>query len=96
LVDQATLISLRSLQPDACLVSSRTGQGFDELELAIAERLPRPNVFVQVLIPYNRGELVSRMHLNSEIIKLEYQEHGTYLEARVKEDLAAELKPYLI
>lgn len=96
LVDQATIISLRSLQPDACLVSSRTGQGFAELELAISERLPRPNVLVRVLIPYNRGELVSRMHLNSEIIKLEYQEHGTYLEARVKEDLAAELMPYLV
>ena len=94
LVDQATIISLRSLQPDSVLVSTRTGEGFDRLEIAIAERLPRPNVLVSVLIPYNRGELVSRMHLNSEIIKLEYQEHGTYLEARVREDLAAELKPY--
>lgn len=96
LVDQATIISLRSLQPDAVLVSTRTGQGIDQLELAIAEKLPRPNVYVKVLIPYNHGELVSRMHLNSEIIKLEYQENGTYLEARVNEDLAAELKGYLV
>lgn len=96
LVDQATIISLRSLQPDAVLVSTRTGQGIDQLELAIAEKLPRPNVYVKALIPYNHGELVSRMHLNSEIIKLEYQENGTYLEARVNEDLAAELKGYLV
>lgn len=96
LVDQATIISLRSLQPDAVLLSTRTGQGIDQLELAIAEKLPRPNVCVKVLIPYNHGELVSRMHLNSEIIKLEYQENGTYLEARVNEDLAAELKGYLV
>jgi GTP-binding protein HflX len=56
--------------------------------------LPRANVFVKVLVPYNKGGLVSRMHLNSEIQKLEYQEHGTYIEALVREDLAAELKPY--
>ncbi len=96
LVDQATLIALRGMQPEAVLVSTRTGEGFSELELAIAERLPRPNVFVKVLIPYNHGELVSRMHLNSEILKLDYQESGTYLEARVKEDLAADLQPYLV
>lgn len=96
LVDQATQISLRGLQPDAVMVSSRTGEGIEQLASAIAERLPRPNVAVKVLIPYNHGELVSRMHLNSEILKLEYLETGTYVEAMVKEDLAADLKPYLI
>ncbi|MBU6144729.1 MAG: GTPase HflX [Acidobacteria bacterium] len=96
LVDQATLVALRGLQPSAVFVSSRTGEGLDQLNQAIADKLPRPNVFVRVLIPYNRGELVSRMHLNSEIQKLEYREDGTYLEAQVREDLAAELKPYLV
>lgn len=96
LVDQATLVALRGLQPSAVFVSSRTGEGLDQLNQAIADKLPRPNVFVKVLIPYNRGELVSRMHLNSEIQKLEYREDGTYLEAQVREDLAADLKPYLV
>ncbi len=96
LVDQATLVALRGLQPSAVFVSSRTGEGLDQLSQAIADKLPRPNVFVRVLIPYNRGELVSRMHLNSEIQKLEYREDGTYLEAQVREDLAADLKPYLV
>lgn len=96
LVDQATLVALRGLQPSAVFVSSRTGEGLDQLNQAIADKLPRPNVFVRVLIPYNRGELVSRMHLNSEIQKLEYREDGTYLEAQVREDLAADLKPYLV
>jgi GTP-binding protein HflX len=66
------------------------------LQKFIADNLPRPNVFIKALVPYNRGELVSRMHLNSEIQKIEYQELGTYIEALVREDLAAELKPYFV
>jgi len=92
LVDELTLLSLKGLEPNAIFVSSKTGAGFEELEQRIASLLPRPNVFVRVLIPYNRGDLVSRMHLNSEISVLDYREEGTYLEALVTEDLAAELK----
>jgi GTP-binding protein HflX len=96
LVDQTTIVALRSLVPSSIFVSSRTGEGFEELQKVIAENLPRPNVFVKALVPYNRGELVSRMHLNSQIQKLDYREDGTYVEALVREDLASELKPYLV
>ncbi|MEI7419949.1 MAG: GTPase HflX [Actinomycetes bacterium] len=94
LVDETTLIALRGLEPKAIFVSSRSGEGFEELQKAISDRLPRPNVAVKVLVPYNRGDLVSRMHLNSEIKKIEYQETGTYMEALVRPDIAAELQPF--
>jgi len=96
LVDETTLLALRGLEPKSILVSSRTGEGFEELQKAISDRLPRPNVQVKVLVPYNRGDLVSRMHLNSEIKKIEYQETGTYMEALVRPDIAAELKPFYV
>jgi GTP-binding protein HflX len=96
LVDEATVVSLRSMYSNSVFVSSRTGEGLEKLQQAIAELLPHPNIQVKVLVPYNRGELVSRMHLNSEIQRLEYQEQGTYIEALVREDLASDLKPYLV
>ncbi len=94
LVDETTLLALRGLEPKSIFVSSRSGEGFEELQKAISDRLPRPNVAVKVLVPYNRGDLVSRMHLNSEIKKIEYQETGTYVEALVRPDIAAELQPF--
>ena len=94
LVDETTLLALRGLEPKSIFVSSRSGEGFEELQKAISDRLPRPNVAVKVLVPYNRGDLVSRMHLNSEIKKIEYQETGTYMEALVRPDIAAELQPF--
>jgi len=96
LVDETTLLALRGLEPKSIFVSSRSGEGFEELQKAISDRLPRPNVAVKVLVPYNRGDLVSRMHLNSEIKKIDYQETGTYMEALVRPDIAAELQPFNI
>jgi GTP-binding protein HflX len=96
LVDEDTLLALGGLEPNSVFVSSRTGEGFVELQDAIAARLPRPNVSVKVLIPYNRGDLVSRMHLNSQINKLEYQESGTYIDALVRPDIASELEQFKV
>jgi len=96
LADQTTIIALRTLEPGALFVSSRTGEGIEELRLRVAELLPRPDIEVKVLVPYNRGDLVSRMHLNSRISKLEYQDEGTYLEAAVRGDLAAELQEFSV
>ena len=95
LVDEGQRMSLRGLEPNSIAVSARTGEGIAELEAKIASMLPEPNVSVRLVIPYGRGDLVSRMHLNSRIIKLEYEEDGTHVEAMVSPEFAAELAPFI-
>jgi GTP-binding protein HflX len=51
---------------------------------------------VKVLIPYSRGDLVSRLHLNSQINKIEYQETGTFVDALVRPDIASELEQFSV
>ena len=94
LVDETTRLALRGLEPGALEVSARSGEGIEELLAKIAELLPEPNVRVRVLIPYSRGDLVSRLHLNSKIDELEYVEEGTRIVAMVRPELAAELKQF--
>lgn len=96
LADEAQRMALRGLEPASIGVSARTGEGIEELLALIAKSIPEPNVRVSVLIPYSRGELVSRLHLNSRIVSLEYVEEGTKLVAMVKPDLAAELRQFEI
>ena len=95
LVDETTRMALRGLEPGALEVSARSGEGIDELLAKIAELLPEPNVRVSVLIPYSRGDLVSRIHLNSKIDELEYVEEGTRIIAMVRPELASELEPFI-
>jgi GTP-binding protein HflX len=84
-------VRLRGLVPGSLLISARTGLGFVELEAKIAELLPRPDVEFVGVVPYSRGDLVSRAHLSGKVLELEYVESGTRLKALVKQDLAAEL-----
>jgi len=91
LADPAAIARLRSREPGAIVVSARTGEGIDELQALIADQLPRPGVSVDVVIPYDRGDLVSRVHLHGEIEAEEHTAAGTALRGRVDANLAAEL-----
>ncbi|HRA45812.1 MAG TPA: GTPase HflX [Phycicoccus sp.] len=77
-------------------VSAHTGMGFEALVDLIAEELPRPDIDVQVLIPYDRGDLVSRLHQHGEILHSEHVAEGTRVDARVNPELAGELTAYAV
>ena len=49
-------------EPHAVVVSARTGEGIDELLSAIEADLPQPAGEVDVLLPYERGDLVNQIH----------------------------------
>jgi len=94
--DELALVRLRHLLPGAIVVSAKTGEGVPELIDAIAERLPRPDVAVDVLVPYTRGELVSRVHAEGEVLEEEHLPEGTRLSARVRPDVASALEAYAV
>jgi GTP-binding protein HflX len=92
--DPEVLDRLRRHEKHCIVVSARTGQGIAELRDLIADELPRPTIDVDVLLPYERGDLVSRLHDEGEVIGSEHTSDGTRVKARVHPDLAAELTAY--
>ncbi len=78
------------------VVSARTGAGMDELRELIDRELPRPQVELHVVVPYDRGDLVNRVHTEGEVLSEEHPADGTTLLARVNPDLAAELEPFQV
>ncbi|NCV83723.1 MAG: GTPase HflX [Actinobacteria bacterium] len=82
-------------EPDAYPISVHTGAGIEVLINAIEASLPRPKVEVRTLIPYNRGDLVSRIHEEGEILREEHLAEGTSLHARVDGALAHLLEKFV-
>ena len=95
--DPAVIARIRSKEPHAVVVSARTGEGIDELERAIAATIPRPDVRLELLIPFTRGELVSRLHsADAEILAEGYEEGGTRLSVLVREDIAPDFAEFVV
>ena len=95
-MDELALARLRHLLPGAVFVSAHAGVGIEELRERVAGLLPRPEVQVDVLVPYARGELVARVHREGEVVSERHTEHGTELTAKVKPDLAGVLENYIV
>jgi GTP-binding protein HflX len=89
--DEETLLRLKRTWPDAVFVSAKTGRGIDELRKAIETHLPRPAVELRVVLPYDRGDLVARIHRTGQVIATRHTDHGSELDVRVDPQLAAEL-----
>ena len=53
---------LAETDPDACLISAKTGEGLDELRNAIMETLFEKMVPIRVRLPYTEGALIALFH----------------------------------
>jgi GTP-binding protein HflX len=92
--DPLSLARLRRREPHSVVVSARTGDGMAELLAAIEADLPKLDREVRVTVPYDRGDLVARVHDRGEVLRQEHTERGTALHARVPVGLAAELAEF--
>ena len=93
--DPLVLQRLLRMEKHSIAVSARSGQGIEQLLALIDAELPRPEVELEALVPYTQGGLVSRVHAEGEVQSEEHTPEGTLLKARVHEELAAMLAPYV-
>ena len=86
------LMELLRKESNAYAISARTGYGVETLVKAIESTLPKPKVEINVVIPFSRGDLVSAVHEQGEIISEEYLPEGTRLHAMVGGALAKKIE----
>ena len=92
--DDLTLAQLRRALPDAVFVSARTGAELERLQQRMAELIEPADTVVDVTIPYERGDLVNRVHADGRVDAIEHTAEGTRIKARVPVPLAAVLREY--
>ena len=95
-LDEVSRARLARLFPGTPMISAATGEGVEDLLAAIATRLPRPEVELAALIPYDRGDLVDRAHREAQILELDHLGDGTRVHLRAPSALANALDPYRI
>ena len=68
----------------------------EEALAAVEADLPHPGVAIEALLPYERGDLLNRIHVSGEVESVEHTGDGSLVRGRVHEGLAGELEPYLV
>ncbi len=94
--DPLVLARLDRQEPGAVFISARTQAGVAVLAEALVAAVPHLDTEVDVLVPYEHGELVARMHKVGEVLSERFVPEGTRLTARVGPRLAAMLEPYAV
>jgi GTP-binding protein HflX len=83
LLDEPARAALRTRYPDAVLLSVRRGEGLDALRDRIDARLPELDALVDLLLPYDRGDLLDRIHRQGHVESVGHTSAGTRVIARV-------------
>ncbi|MEE4022838.1 GTPase HflX [Gordonia sp. PKS22-38] len=92
-IDAHRMTELRAALSDAVFVSARTGEGLTELFDRIREFVGRTDVELTIDVPYTRGDIVSRIHEEGEILTSEHTADGTTMRVRVPAAFAGVLEP---
>ena len=75
--------SLLAAEPGAVVVSGVTGNGVNVLLDTVAARLRALAPIVELVVPYERGDVVAALHREGEVLVEVHAEGGTRLRARL-------------
>ncbi|WP_431277559.1 GTPase HflX [Leifsonia poae] len=87
---------LRGLEPGAIFASARTGEGIDEVLAAIARLLPDTSIEIELVVPYDRGDLISALHERGRVLSTEYVEDGTRVTARIQPEFESVFESFAV
>ena len=81
-------------EENSVCISAKTGEGIDALLAAVSACLNRSKHRGVFLIPFDKGALVQQLHDEAAVLRLDYVENGTRVEAIVKPELWARVREY--
>ncbi|MFI5052780.1 MAG: GTPase HflX [Acidimicrobiia bacterium] len=77
------IADLRAAYPSASVVSAATGDGIGALLHEVSVRLRHLAPIVELVVPYERGDVVAALHREGEVLVEVHSEGGTRVRARV-------------
>jgi GTP-binding protein HflX len=87
-------IRLAKLHPGSVAVSARTGAGIELLLQAMGDRLRALANVVELVIPYDRGDVLAAVHREGEVISTAHTDDGVRVRARLDQAAAGRLAEF--
>ena len=94
LLEDVEIDKLVGRYPDAVFISADEGAGVDNLLARLEEALSKLRIEVTLDIPFDRGDVVSRVHEQGDVIEETYGESGTHIVARLPREALVEVEDF--
>jgi GTP-binding protein HflX len=85
---------LAARHPGSVAVSARTGEGVDVLLRSVADRLRALTDVVELVVPYDRGDVLAAVHREGEVLVETAMDDGMRLRVRLDEAGRARLREF--
>jgi GTP-binding protein HflX len=82
--------------PGSVMISALTGQGVEDLLAAIGDRLRATLRVVELVIPYDRGDLLAAVHREGEVLLEAHEEEASRVQVRVDAAGAARFAAWVV
>ena len=76
--------------------SAMTGDGLNDLLLAIGDRMRALTTVIELLIPYDRGDIVATVHREGEVVSTANENNGMRVRARLADASAGRLSEFVV
>jgi GTP-binding protein HflX len=88
--------ALVALHPGAVAFSAETGDGIDDLLRALGDRLRALARVVDLVVPYERGDVVAALHREGEVLSEQHDDDGTRLRVRLDDAGAGRYREFVV
>ena len=78
------------------VVAAATGEGIDRLLETVGDRLRARSRLIELVVPYDRGEILAAVHREGEVVTEEHEEAATRLRARLDAVGAERFKEFVV
>ena len=87
---------LADRHPGSVAFSATTGEGLDELLLAIGDRIRAMSAIVELAVPWHRGDVIAQIHREGEVLVETTTEDGMRLRARLDDAAVSRLTEWVV
>ncbi|MEO5840263.1 MAG: GTPase HflX [Acidimicrobiales bacterium] len=87
---------LADKHPGAAAVSAMSGEGIDELLLAIGDRVRSMTEVTELLIPFDRGDIMAAVHREGQVLVETPDSDGVRVRARLEAGSVGRLREFVV
>jgi GTP-binding protein HflX len=92
--DGAKRLAVR--HPESVVISAAIGEGVDDLLASIGDQLRATAQFLELLVPYDRGDVIAALHREGEVLSEQHEDAGTRVRARLDTAGAARMREFVV